>query len=113
VFPFTPTRPSTFALAAADKSDSLSHPTRRADAPSQRVGEGRGEGSPLDSRLSTLDYAFYRQFNITLPDLPLNITSKPFSNSSHGKRCVITGLMSSPLSIITVILYQVSYISRP
>ena len=40
-------RPSAFAKATADKSATLSHPTRRAVAPSQRVGEGRGEGSPI------------------------------------------------------------------
>ena len=53
------------------------------------------------------------QSRMTLPDWPESITSNPCWNSVQGNRCVMTGRMSSPLSSITVILYQVSYISRP
>jgi hypothetical protein len=53
------------------------------------------------------------QSKTTLPDWPLSMTSKPRSNSVEWNRCVITGRMSSPLSSMTVIWYQVSYISRP
>ena len=53
------------------------------------------------------------QLRITLADWPVFITSKPLWNSSQGKRWVMTGLMSSPDCSMTVILYQVSYISRP
>src|ERR1022692_444156 len=55
----------------------------------------------------------YCQFRMTLPDWPLDITSKPCSKSVQWKRCVMTGVISRPDCSITVILYQVSYISRP
>ncbi len=41
------------------------------------------------------------------------MTSNASANAEYGNRCVITGRMSSPLCNITVILYHVSYISRP
>ena len=47
------------------------------------------------------------------PDWPLSMASKPCWNSLKCSRCVITGRISSPLSSMTVILYQVSYISLP
>jgi len=50
---------------------------------------------------------------ITFPVFPDRIASKPFWKSRYENRCVITGRMSRPDSSITVILYQVSYISRP
>ena len=53
------------------------------------------------------------QFRTTRPEWPVIITSNPFRNSRYGKWWVMTGLMSRPLSSITFILYQVSYISRP
>ena len=53
------------------------------------------------------------QSRSTLPDSPEAATSKACSNSEYGNRCVITGEMSSPESSITLIWYQVSYISRP
>jgi len=56
---------------------------------------------------------FTPQSRMTLPDLPLPMTSKPLRKSSMGKRWVMTWLMSSPLSIMAAILYQVSNISRP
>jgi hypothetical protein len=55
----------------------------------------------------------YDHSRITFPVLPERIASKPCSKSCHENRCVITGRMSRPDSNITVILYQVSYISRP
>src|SRR6185503_1336141 len=53
------------------------------------------------------------QSRITLPDWPESATWKAASNWLKGKRWVMTGRMSRPLSSITDILYQVSYISRP
>ena len=53
------------------------------------------------------------QSRMIFPDAPLAISSNPSKNFSAGNRCVITGLMSKPDCSITVILYQVSYISRP
>ena len=53
------------------------------------------------------------QSNTTRPELPVIMTSKPFRKSRYEKWWVMTGLMSRPLSSITFILYQVSYISRP
>jgi threonine 3-dehydrogenase len=50
---------------------------------------------------------------ITLPARPAIIASKPFSKSSTGKRCVITGARSRPAWSRLAILYQVSNISRP
>ena len=41
------------------------------------------------------------------------IASNPASKSRYPSRCVITLEISSPDSSSTVILYQVSYISRP
>ena len=49
----------------------------------------------------------------TLPHSPDCIASKPFWNSVYGNRCVMIGPMSRPDWSITVILYHVSYISRP
>ena len=53
------------------------------------------------------------QCRSTFPVSPLRIAANASSNRSAGKRCVMTGEMSRPLCSITVILYQVSYISRP
>ena len=50
---------------------------------------------------------------MTLPDCPERATANASSKSRCEKRCVITGAMSRPDSSITVIWYQVSYISRP
>ncbi len=47
------------------------------------------------------------------PTGPTAMTAKASSKSRCEKRCVITGLMSSPDWSMTVIWYQVSYISRP
>ena len=49
----------------------------------------------------------------TLPDWPELAVAKASSKSVKGKRWVMTGATSSPLCSMTVILYQVSYISRP
>ena len=53
------------------------------------------------------------QSMITFPDSPVRATENAASCSRNPKRCVIAGVMSSPDWSITVILYQVSYISRP
>ena len=54
------------------------------------------------------------QSRITFPLSPTSSRRSPtFSNSSAPKRCVMTGEISSPLCSITLILNQVSYISRP
>lgn len=53
------------------------------------------------------------QSRITFAACPEVIAAKPCSNSWYGKRCVMTGEISSPDSSMTDILYQVSYISRP
>ena len=57
--------------------------------------------------------ALYAHSSTTFPEFPLRIASNPFSKSRYEYRCVITGRISRPDSSITVILYQVSYISRP
>src|SRR5579872_5315476 len=62
---------------------------------------------------SDLRYHKLRQSRITLPAAPDFIAAKPSSYWFHCSRCVMTGVMSSPASSITVILYQVSYISLP
>ena len=56
---------------------------------------------------------FTPQSKMTFPEWPLPMTSKPFWNSSMGKRCVMTGLISKPAWIMEAILYHVSNISRP
>ena len=53
------------------------------------------------------------QSMITLPELPERAAAKAASKSLNPNRWVIAGRMSSPDWTITVILYQVSYISRP
>ena len=53
------------------------------------------------------------QSMMTLPEAPERAAAKAASNSRNGKRWVIAGRMSRPDCTITVILYQVSYISRP
>jgi hypothetical protein len=53
------------------------------------------------------------QSRMTFPAWPERATANASSNSRWGKRWVITGLISSPDWSITVIWYQVSYISRP
>ncbi len=50
---------------------------------------------------------------MTLPDSPDRAAAKAASKSRKPNRWVIAGRMSSPDWSITVILYQVSYISRP
>ena len=53
------------------------------------------------------------QFSTTLVADPSSMAAKPFSNSAAGRRWVMIGVRSSPLSMKTDILYQVSKISRP
>jgi hypothetical protein len=53
------------------------------------------------------------QLSTILPEFPDFISSIASLNCVYGKRCVITGEISRPLWIMAVILYQVSYISRP
>src|SRR5215471_11524677 len=53
------------------------------------------------------------QLSTIFPELPDFISSMASLNWLNGKWCVITGEMSRPLWIMAVILYQVSYISRP
>ncbi len=53
------------------------------------------------------------QSRSTFPESPEAATANAFSKSGSPNRCVITGEMSRPESIITLIWYQVSYISRP
>ena len=53
------------------------------------------------------------QSMITLPESPERATAKAASKSRKPKRWVIAGRMSRPDWSMTVILYQVSYISRP
>ena len=50
---------------------------------------------------------------MTLPEWPERMTAKASSYSAMGKWWVMTGVTSSPLWTIAVILYQVSNISRP
>ena len=57
--------------------------------------------------------AHWPQSMITLPESPERATSKACANSWKSKRWVIAGVMSRPDWSMTVILYQVSYISRP
>ncbi len=49
----------------------------------------------------------------TLPLSPERAVSKAAAWSRKAKRCVMAGRMSRPDWSITLILYQVSYISRP
>ena len=53
------------------------------------------------------------QSRSTFPASPEAATANASSNPVNGKRCVITGETSRPESIMTLIWYQVSYISRP
>ena len=53
------------------------------------------------------------QSRTTLPDCPDSMASKPRRNSRAGRRCVIAGVMSTWDCSSAIILYQVSYISRP
>ena len=53
------------------------------------------------------------QSMMTLPESPARAAAKAASKSRNPKRWVIAGVMSSPDWSMTVILYQVSYISRP
>ncbi len=53
------------------------------------------------------------QSMMTLPESPARAAANAAANSRNPKRWVIAGVMSSPDLSITVILYQVSYISRP
>src|SRR5258707_7567666 len=53
------------------------------------------------------------QLSTTFPELPDPIVSKPLRYSATSKRCVIMGVRSSPPWMRAIILYQVSYISRP
>ncbi len=53
------------------------------------------------------------QSMMTLPESPERAAAKAASCSRNPNRWVIAGVMSSPDWSITVILYQVSYISRP
>ena len=53
------------------------------------------------------------QSMMTLPESPWRAAAKAASKSRKPKRWVIAGRMSSPDWSMTVILYQVSYISRP
>jgi hypothetical protein len=50
---------------------------------------------------------------ITLPASPERAAANAASWSRNEKRWVMAGVMSRPDWSITVILYQVSYISRP
>src|ERR1700761_589448 len=58
-------------------------------------------------------YRILVRLRTTLPVWPEIMASKPCWKSSKAKRCVMTGEISRPESIMTDILYQVSYISRP
>ena len=53
------------------------------------------------------------QLMMTLPESPDRAAANAASCSRNGKRWVIAGRMSRPDWSMTVILYQVSYISRP
>ncbi len=66
----------------------------------QRVGAAGGGGHAVQSMT-------------TLPESPWRAAAKAASNSRKPKRWVMAGRMSSPDWSMTVILYQVSYISRP
>ena len=59
------------------------------------------------------DHGTSRHESSTLPACPDRTTSNASSCSVAWKRCVITGDTSKPERSITVIMYQVSYISRP
>ena len=75
------------------------------------VGEGvracRGHG--VASSVASLG----TQSRMTLPEPPERAAANAASWSRNPNRSVIAGVMSSPDWSITVILYQVSYISRP
>ena len=79
----------------------------------QRMAQQRPRFLVARSRRSDLDAQAACQSRTTRPELPVIMTSNPSRNSRYGKWWVMTGLMSRPLSSITFILYQVSYISRP
>ena len=53
------------------------------------------------------------QSMMTLPESPCRAAAKAASYSRNPNRWVMAGVMSSPDWSMTVILYQVSYISRP
>ena len=53
------------------------------------------------------------QSMMTLPESPARAASNAASYSRNPNRWVMAGVMSSPDWSMTVILYQVSYISRP
>ena len=53
------------------------------------------------------------QSMMTLPESPARAAANAASNSRNPNRWVMAGVMSSPDWSMTVILYQVSYISRP
>ena len=53
------------------------------------------------------------QSMMTLPESPCRAAANAASYSRNPNRWVIAGVMSSPDWSMTVILYQVSYISRP
>src|SRR5437773_11370109 len=69
--------------------------------------------SQNNSRYPRLRIQGSLQLSTTLPEFPDFISSMASLNSMYGNRCVITGEISRPLWIMAVILYQVSYISRP
>ncbi len=75
-------------------------------APTSRDRSPEAANLPLDPNAQL-------QFSTIFPDWPEPISSKPFWNSSTGRRCVMTGEMSMPPCTSAVILYHVSYISRP
>ena len=53
------------------------------------------------------------QSMMTFPESPWRAAANARSNSRNPNRWVMAGVMSRPDWSITVILYQVSYISRP
>ncbi len=76
----------------------------------QRVGAGAAH--PRLAGASCVGHQRLQSM-MTLPESPDRATEKAASWSRKAKRCVMAGRMSRPDCSMTLILYQVSYISRP
>ena len=77
----------------------------------RRRGRRAGRGGRPDR--AGLRAAHDVQSMMTLPESPARAAANAASNSRNPNRWVMAGVMSSPDWSMTVILYQVSYISRP
>ena len=85
-------------------------PTRAVDVSKENLQEVQRELGMTEG----FDVAFEMSGNARALDQILdNMASKPVRKSRAGRRCVIAGVTSIPDCSKAIILYQVSYISRP